>query len=247
MQFKTFVGWSAVIGPLGAGALTQSPEYSFLALPVAIASGVLWILIAAIYLYRNRKNPAVQIVLLVCVCTLSTIWLSWQASGRDWKVATALFNLPALVHAAVPATRPADEKLPGFGSGMIVQTGDVQEVRRKFQYAFRARDGAKVAFYLSASNRYAFSVTDINGEEYKLDIPLGYNGLPFGKWAYIFCEVGSASSYSYLRAMLNGKEVARRDFDFPLDLGSRKWMPVLGADADGKNGGAFSTDRKSVV
>jgi len=96
-----------------------------------------------------------------------------------------------------------------------------------------------VGFYLSASNRYAFSVTDINGEEYKLDIPLGANGLPFGRWAFIFCEVGTASSYSYLRAVLNGKEVARRDFDFPLDLGSRQWMPVLGGDANGQNGGAF--------
>jgi hypothetical protein len=135
--------------------------------------------------------------------------------------------------------RPLDEKPPGFGNGMVVKTDDVQAARRKFQYAFRAPDGAKVAFYLSASNRYAFSVTDINGDEYKLDIPLGVNGLPFGKWAYIFCEVGTASSYSYLRAMLNGKEVARRDFDFPLDLGSRRWMPVLGADANGQNGGAF--------
>jgi hypothetical protein len=135
--------------------------------------------------------------------------------------------------------KPVDEKLPGFASGMMVQTDDVPDVRRKYQYSFRAPDGAKVGFYLSASNRYAFSVTDINGEEYKLDIPLGANGIPFGKWAYIFCEVGTASSYSYLRALLNGKEVARRDFDFPLELGSRRWIPVLGADSSGQNGGAF--------
>jgi hypothetical protein len=121
----------------------------------------------------------------------------------------------------------------------MVKTDDVTEVRKKYQYSYAAPDGAKVAFYLSASNRFAFSVTDINGEQYKLDILLGANGLPFGEWAYIFCEVGVASNYSYLRAVLNGREVARQEYDFAIDLGSRKWAPVLGADANGQNGGAF--------
>jgi hypothetical protein len=135
--------------------------------------------------------------------------------------------------------RPLDEKLPGFASGMMVQTSDNIEVRRKYQFDFHTPDGAKVAFYLSASNRYAFSVTDIHGEPYILDIPLGGNGIPFGKWAYIFCEVGVASSYTYLRALVDGKEVARREFDCPLDLGNRRWLLTLGADSGGNNGGSF--------
>jgi hypothetical protein len=147
----------------------------------------------------------------------------------------------ALAPGAVTSTgRPLDEILPGFASGLMVKADDSTEVRRKYQFEFHTPEGAKAAFYLSASNRYAFSVTDVHGDPYTLDIPLGAYGLPFGKWAYIFCEVGTASSYSYLRAMLNGKQVARRDYDFPLDLGSSKWIPVLGADANGRNGGAFS-------
>jgi hypothetical protein len=155
-----------------------------------------------------------------------------------------------LYSALAPATRdgrPLDEKLPGFGSGMMVQTNDNIEVRRKYQFEYRTPDGAKAAFYLSASDRYVFSVTDIHGQPYTLDIPLGSNGIPFGKWAYIFCEVGVASSYAYLRALVNGKEVARRDLDFPLDLGSRRWLGTLGADSDGKNGGSFSFTEFGVL
>jgi hypothetical protein len=137
-------------------------------------------------------------------------------------------------------SRPLDEKLPGFGSGLMVQTNDNTEVRRKYQFDFRTPEGAKVAFYLSASDRYAFSVMDIHGEPYTLDISLGSNGIPFGKFVYVFCEVGVASSYTYLRALVNGKQVARREYDFPLDLGSRRWIPTLGADSNGKNGGSFS-------
>jgi hypothetical protein len=141
--------------------------------------------------------------------------------------------------APMKLNHPLDEKLPGFGSGMMVETKDITEMRRKYHFDFHTPDGAKAAFYLSASNRYAFSVTDIHGEPYTLDIPLGSNGIPFEKWSYVFCEAGTASSYAYLRALVNGSEVARRDFDFPIDLGSRQWMPTIGADANGKNPGAF--------
>jgi hypothetical protein len=38
---------------------------------------------------------------------------------------------------------------------------------------------------------------------------------------------------------VNGTEVARRDFDFPIDLGSRQWMATIGADSSGRNSGAL--------
>jgi len=142
--------------------------------------------------------------------------------------------------------RPADEKLPGFGSGLMVKVTDITEERKKYQYHFRTPEGSNVAFYLSASNRYAFSVTDTHGSVYTLDIPLGSNGIPFEKFAFIFCEVGTASSYSYLRALVNGREVARRDLEFPLELGSRRWLPTLGSDSNAQNGGAFMLTEMGV-
>src|SRR5437588_10679989 len=45
---------------------------------------------------------------------------------------------------APKSKRPPDEKLPGFGNGMVVRTNDLQEVRRQVQYSFSTPDGAKV-------------------------------------------------------------------------------------------------------
>ncbi len=121
----------------------------------------------------------------------------------------------------------------------MVQTNDITEERKKYQFHYRTPEGSTAEFFLSASNRYAFVVTDIHGSQYTLDTPRGSNGIPFEKFVYMFCEVGTASGYSYLRALVNGKEVARSDFEFPLELGSRRWMATVGADGNGKNGGAF--------
>jgi hypothetical protein len=225
-----------LLGLAGGGAIMVAPEQLWIGwtmIAVAASSGTALLVYHFCGDLRERNG-------FVLVLIGTTLIISGSILGL---VGAFQMDAKKEPHDGAPAPsnrhRPLDEKLPGFASGIMVQTDDVTEVRKKYQYSFRAPDGAKVGFYLSASNRYALSVTDINGEEYKLDIPLGANGLPFGKWAYIFCEVGTASSYSYLRAVLNGKEVARRDFDFPLDLGSRQWMPVLGADASGKNSGAF--------
>jgi hypothetical protein len=189
----------------------------------------------------SLAGAAVMTALAVLIRPDSPFWKWFLWLGVLVFIGCALALLIDLLRPGDQTPKhPLDEKLPGFGSGMMVRIDDSPDVRRKYQYEFRTPDGAKAAFYLSASNRFAFSVTDIHGEPNTLDIPLGSNGVPIGKWVYVFCEVGTASNYSYLRALVNGKEVARRDNEFPIDMGSRRWMPVLGSDASGQNGGVFS-------
>ncbi len=169
-----------------------------------------------------------------------------------WSAPESIATVPAAAPSQArsesqpPSNRASDEKLPGFGTGMVIQINDITEDRKKYQYSFRTPEGAKAEFYLSPANHFAFSVTDVHGEVYTLEIPLGSGGVPFEQFAYIFCEVGTASSYSYLRAMVSGSEVARRDYKFPLDLGSRRWLPTLGADADNKNVGSFMFSEMGV-
>lgn len=149
-------------------------------------------------------------------------------------LAGVLFSLNYVVDQyTVPMTangHPLDERLPGFGTGLMVSINDSLEARRRNEFTFRTREGAKAEFRLSANNRYVFTVTDTKGDPHDLDIPLGSNGIPFEKFVFLFCEVGTATNYSYLRVLVNGKQVARRDFDFPLDLGSRHWFPSIGGN-----------------
>ena len=138
--------------------------------------------------------------------------------------------------------RIRDEVLPGFAADFPFQVHDITELRRKYFFAFRTPEGAKTSLYLSSDNRFKFAVTNIYGDTETLDIPLGQrDGIPFEKFTVLFCEVGVASNYSYLRALVNGKEIARRDLDTTMDLGSRDWKPFpIGADEHGENPGALT-------
>ena len=56
MRVQTFGTVSNTVLSIGAGALTQSPEYSYLALPVAIAAAVIWLILLVAFVYRNRDG-----------------------------------------------------------------------------------------------------------------------------------------------------------------------------------------------
>lgn len=140
------------------------------------------------------------------------------------------------------SSRIPDEVLPGFASEFPFQIHDITELRRKYFFSFRTPEGAKTSLYLSSDNPFKFAVTNIYNETEILDIPLGQrDGIPFEKFTDLICEVGVASNYSYLRALVNGKEVARRDLDHTMDLGSRNWKPFpIGADEHGEKPGALT-------
>lgn len=135
--------------------------------------------------------------------------------------------------------RPVDEVLPGFATGLELQIDDVTELRKKYQFDFHTPEGAHTALFLATGNYFTFDVTDVHDQHFLLNIPLGFGGIPFKKFLYIFCEAGTATEYSYLRVLVNGKEVARADYDHGLDLGSRQWTPTIGAQESGQNRGAL--------
>jgi len=56
MELRTFGTWSASISGIGAGALTASPDYAYLAPYLAAASGLLWVGLLVLFLYSNRKE-----------------------------------------------------------------------------------------------------------------------------------------------------------------------------------------------
>ena len=95
MQLQTFGSWSAGTLSVGAGALTQSPEYSFLALPVAIASGIVWLIVLAVFIYRNRRRiserwkMAIGLSLLIFGCVISIVGLTIMASGTSTNAVIA--------------------------------------------------------------------------------------------------------------------------------------------------------------
>ena len=122
---------------------------------------------------------------------------------------------------------------------MVLVIHDLPATRRRYFFDLVTPEKSRAAFYLSASDVFVFEITDINGESYQLETPLGSTGVPLGETIFIFCETGSASNYSVMRIFVNGKEMQKRDFGFRIGLGSRQWKETLGTDIHGENGGAF--------
>lgn len=56
MRLATFGTLSNTALSVGAGALTQSPDYSYLALPLAEASGVFWLALLAVFTFHHRRE-----------------------------------------------------------------------------------------------------------------------------------------------------------------------------------------------
>jgi hypothetical protein len=149
------------------------------------------------------------------------------------QITTAAHDLRAPPEAA--------EKLPGFAMYAVVTIKDVAELRKRYVFDLGTPEKARAGFYLSASDRFTFLITDVRGETYPLEVLLGGNGVPLWVPIMLVCQLGVSNNSSRLSVRVSGKDVAKRDLAFPIDVGSRQWKDVtIGADAAGKNTGAFT-------
>lgn len=134
--------------------------------------------------------------------------------------------------------------MPGIGLHLIIRIGDLADERRKYVFDFGRKPGPWASLFLSKSDAFIFSVTDINGEPYSLEIPTGWRGFPVAKWSQFSLEAGSDGVTAFLRASLNGRSVAYREIPFAVDFGALTVEAgALGMDRSGKNGGAFEVSQ----
>jgi hypothetical protein len=139
-----------------------------------------------------------------------------------------------------PSLDLTNEILPGFASAGVLRIIDVAAARRKFIYEWETSENSSVAFYLSASDNFTFVATDIHNEPYQLEVQLGPEAMPIGRFVYFSCEVGTASRNSFLAVFVNGGRIGFRELPFHIDLGSRGWKSYgINANRYGSQSGAF--------
>ncbi|MCP4621386.1 MAG: hypothetical protein GY844_33710 [Bradyrhizobium sp.] len=137
MQARTFGTWASFFTSVGAGALTQSPDYQFLALPIALLSGALFLILSGMFLHSNRREivriakliePSHVIVFGLVVALGGVIWqwsrtppsdphistLQGEISELRAKLAAAAetSSKPGIIVAAVGSTAPAASTPP---------------------------------------------------------------------------------------------------------------------------------------
>jgi hypothetical protein len=98
------------------------PAYSFLALPVAIASGVVWLIVLTVFMIRNRKSFRVWIAkvepwhIVALGLLIAAIGVVWQQS-RASPMIQATQSAPTSV---VPAVQyVTDQNISVIGDGTI--------------------------------------------------------------------------------------------------------------------------------
>lgn len=105
MQAKTLGTWASFFTSVGAGALTQTPDYQWLALPVAIMSGALFFILIGMYLFSNRRE-IFRLAKLIEPFHITVLGLVLAAGGVAWQ---AYREPPAKAPVAAP---PQHSSLP---------------------------------------------------------------------------------------------------------------------------------------
>lgn len=168
--------------------------------------------------------------------TLRENWASliWINAGL-FCVAVGLIS-----HHVPPGAPLAKVSLPGVGVFAIIEIRDVAQVRRRYVFDLGEQDGARASFYLSASDKFTFQVTDTRGEAYPLEFPTGGKTLVIGVPAYLILECGIINSQTIIHAVVNGVEVARRVLPFAISLGGGEFKDItVGANKDKTEFGGF--------
>jgi hypothetical protein len=112
MRFQTFGAWSNALLSVAAGALTQSPQYSFLALPLAITTAVIWLVLLLAFVYRNRNTikqwvrkvglahlmALVGLGGIIVFAAIALVGVIWQTQSSQAAVSTANPVTPSLAH-----------------------------------------------------------------------------------------------------------------------------------------------------
>jgi hypothetical protein len=130
----------------------------------------------------------------------------------------------------------------GFFATAFIRLYDTPELRRKYVFDFLAPTNARMAFYVSPSDLFIFSVTDVNSEQYSLEVPVGGDAIPLNRYIFLYCEIALRSHSTGLRILVDGKQIADRTLGFRLDLGKSYWEwkhTTIGADTGGQNNSPF--------
>lgn len=138
---------------------------------------------------------------------------------------------------------PRYNDLPGFSSFVFVRLYDTPEPRRKYLFDFVAPTGSGASAFISSSDVFTFSITDIHNEPYDLEIPLSDNKIPIDRFIFLACDVGITDNHTIMRVLVDGKTIGMRSLELPVDFGPDYWKwskAILLADRNGTNNAPFT-------
>lgn len=135
-----------------------------------------------------------------------------------------------------------DPNAQGFFATALVRLYDTPELRRKYVFDFLAPTKSRISFYVSPSDLFVFSVTDVNNETYSLEVPIASNDIPLNRYVFLYCETALRGPTTLMRILVDGKQIAERTLEIHVELGKDYWKwehATVGADTNGQNNAPF--------
>jgi hypothetical protein len=132
------------------------------------------------------------------------------------------------------------QNFPGISFQALIRLNDISDNNRKYLVDFGKINESRFSIYISSDNVFTFSFIDAKDEPHLIQMPIGTNGIPFGKLFYLTCELGIDGQNTLLRMLVDGKEIKFIQLPFKVDLGKIDVRGgVIGADLNGNNGASF--------
>lgn len=100
----------------------------------------------------------------------------------------------------------------------------------------------RASIYLNEKGILFFRIIDSDSETYTINIKERIESFKINQLIYLCCEFGTSADreYSFLRIIINGRELRKLEFENKIDLKIEKLQPMyIGADLNSTNFGNF--------
>lgn len=162
--------------------------------------------------------------------------------ARRSEVTNVIQGSIAEVNRVMLQVARTDVSFPGMSANYVLRLGIPVTNRDNFIWDEGEQlDRDRISLYVDPAHNLCFRVLDQNGKRFEAKAAPGNDTFEFGTGLYLRCEFGTTNGFSFIRLVVNGKQLAedRQSSAIGFSHPWNKFRMVMGADLMGTNGGVF--------
>jgi len=195
--------------------------------------------------FKDAQMLSYIIVTLLGAALASGYWYSINYFYKRVGLITKAEPEPESAPPADKVSTPFDGRvnvkkaLPGLSLHTFIRVNNLPAARRKYIFDFGHTQKERFSVYISSDNIFTFSFVDAKNEPHVIQLPVGGNGFPIGRFVYMCCDLGISGESTELRMYVDGEEIGSLILPFKTDVGALDvGNGVMGSDLSGENGSA---------
>lgn len=134
-----------------------------------------------------------------------------------------------------------DSTYPGFGIYFVLSVNNLESKKRKFIFDCGNPELNRISLYLDKGNNLVYRILDSESEPHILKVPQSLITFKAGETMVVFLDYGYFEGKSYMRLLINDRQLMEKVFRFPISLPENLNIANmrLGSDFSGEFGGSF--------